>query len=98
MKTKPMHPVIAAGRLQTLASDLLPHAPQWLDRLVQARSQTELLNLVCDLFNLAHSFPSTETKSPRHTILPDEISGYIGDNLHRGLTLKVLAGLKEICA
>ena len=46
MKTKPMHPVIAAGRLQTLASDLLPHAPQWLDRLVQARSQTELLKLV----------------------------------------------------
>lgn len=91
MMTKPTTPVIPLDRLDALSSELRPHAPQWADRLAQARSKQELLKLVCHLFNLAHSVTHENSVPLTSEVLSVKISGYIGKNLHRGLTLKVLA-------
>lgn len=64
MKIKPVVPVICPDRLHALSSELRPYAPQWADRLLKAQSEAELLNLVCHLFNLAHSLPCEENESP----------------------------------
>ena len=82
---------IPTDRLRTLSSELRAQSPQWADRLEQATTEQDLRNLVCDLFNLSHALPSQrESANEAHT--PSErITRFINENLHRGLTLKVLA-------
>jgi len=86
-----MSSAISLDRLKDLSSELRPHAPQWADRIVQARSKQELLKLVCHLFNLENSLTQQRTVFPRHEALFVKISHYISNNLHRSLTLKILA-------
>lgn len=82
---------IPADRLRTLSSELRAQSPQWADRLEQATTEQDLRNLVCDLFNLSHALPSQrESANEAHT-LSERITRFINENLHRGLTLKVLA-------
>ncbi len=91
MKTKPTTPLISLDRLEVLSSELRPHAPQWADRLAQARSKQELLNLVCHLFNLSYLVTPRKSPALKTEALCAQITLYISKNLHRGLTLKVLA-------
>lgn len=91
MGVNPMSSTISPDRLKDLSSELRPHAPQWADRVAQARSKQELLNLVCHLFNLEHSLTQKRNVFPRHEALFVKISHYISNNLHQGLTLKILA-------
>ena len=84
-------PLILLDRLEALSSELRPHAPHWADRLAQARSKQELLNLVCPLFNLSYLVHQGERQSPKAQMLCATITHYISTNLHRGLTLRVLA-------
>jgi AraC-like DNA-binding protein len=86
-----MSSVIPLDRLKALSSELRPHAPQWADRLAQARSKQDLLKLVCHLFDLAHSVNLKKPALHKGEVLSEKISSYIGKNLHQGLTLKVLA-------
>jgi AraC-like DNA-binding protein len=91
MMTKPMTPLIPLDRLEILSSELRPHAPQWANRLAQARSKEELLNLVCHLFNLSYLAPPRKSPALKTEALCAQITLYISTNLHRGLTLKLLA-------
>ncbi|MBS0171235.1 MAG: helix-turn-helix transcriptional regulator [Nitrospira sp.] len=78
-------------RLHTLAAELRAHSPEWADRLEQVRTEHELRTLVCDLFNLSHVLaPHNRAPSTAQT-LPARITAFISDNLHRGMSLKVLA-------
>ena len=82
---------IPTDRLRTLSSELRAQSPHWADRLEQATTEQELRNLVCDLFNLSHALPSHRESANETTTLAGRITRFINENLHRGLTLKVLA-------
>ena len=82
---------IPTDRLRTLSSELRAQSPQWADRLEQATPEQDLRNLVCDLFNLSHALPSQRESSNETHTLSGRITRFINENLHRGLTLKVLA-------
>lgn len=82
---------IPTDRLRNLSSELRAQSPEWADRLEQATTEQELRNLVCDLFNLSHALPSDGKSSGETHALAGRISRFINENLHRGLTLKVLA-------
>lgn len=78
-------------RLHALASELRTQSPEWADRLEQVRTEHELRDLVCALFNLSHTILSRETALPPPSTLPARIAAFIRDNIHRGMSLKVLA-------
>lgn len=82
---------ISLDRLHSFSSELRAESPQWADRLERATSEQELRDLVCSLFNLAHALRSESESSVETTTLARRITRYISENLHRGLTLKVLA-------
>ena len=86
-----MTPIIPLARLEALSSELRPHAPHWADRISQARSKQDLLNLVCLLFNLANSLKQEGNTLSTRDALSDTMARYISKNLNRGITLKVLA-------
>ena len=79
-----------ADRLHILASELRTHSPEWADRLEQVRTEHELRDLVCDLFNLSHTICSHESALPPPSTLPARIAAFIRDNIHRGMSLKML--------
>ena len=91
MSGKSSTSAISYDRLHTFSSELRIHSPQWADRLERVRTEQDLGDLICDLFNLSHTvipdhhpptFPSTPAA---------RITAFINENLHRGITLKVLA-------
>ncbi len=86
-----MTPIIPLARLEALSSELRPHAPHWADRISQARSKQDLLNLVCLLFNLENSLEQERETPPAGDALSETIARYISKNLNRGITLKILA-------
>ena len=81
---------ISRGRLWTLTAGLRRQAPSWANRLSTAKTDDELLKVVCQLFNLSvalrHSRGSLNRKD-----LSKDIDEFVGRNLHKGLTLKILA-------
>jgi AraC-like DNA-binding protein len=58
--------------------------------LDQVRTEQDLGDLICDLFNLSHSI-IPERHSVPMSALPTRISTFVSENLHHGVTLKVLA-------
>lgn len=76
-------------RLRTLVTELRHHAPEWADRLSQATSEQQVLDIIAELFNLKHAL-----KSPRgaklHIDLSTRIKLFVRMNLHKGMTLKLL--------
>lgn len=78
-------------RLGALASELRGQSPMWADRLEQVRTEQELRELVCDLFNLSHTLPPHQRALRAPQTLPARITAFISENLHRGMSLKVLA-------
>ena len=76
-------------RLRTLVTELRRHAPEWADRLSQATSEQQVLDIIAALFNLKYAL-----KSPRgtklHVDLSTRIKLFVRMNLHKGMTLKLL--------
>jgi AraC-like DNA-binding protein len=88
---KPSTTTISFDRLQTLCAELRTHSPQWADRLDRVSTEQDLCKLVCDLFNLSHALPSASESLCKATTLSAHITHFVGKNLHRGPTLKMLA-------
>ena len=82
---------LSVDRLHALASDLRAQSPEWADRLEEVRTEHELRDFVCALFNLSHTISLRESSPSAPPTLPLRISGFSRDNLHRGMSLKVLA-------
>lgn len=82
---------ISFDRLRTFSSELRGGSPQWADRLEKIRTEQDLGDLICDLFNLSHTILPEKQPSPKPHTLPTRITAFISENLHRGMTLKVLA-------
>jgi AraC-like DNA-binding protein len=78
-------------RLRELTAELRRHAPRWADRLSNAQTEHELLEVVSKLFNLSSALPSDQDSRIDRNDLSREIARFISCNLHQGLTLKILA-------
>ena len=89
--TRPTNPTLLPDRLRDLTTELSRHAPKSADRLLRAKTEREFLEIVRELFNLS----STLTPDHYSLIHPDglskQITTFINSNLHKGLTLKLLA-------
>jgi two-component system response regulator YesN len=82
---------IPPQRLRDLSADLRRKAPDWANRLSNARTNQELLGVVCKLFNLSSVLAPSRSSSLDRRDLFRKIRLFIGGNLHRDLTLKILA-------
>lgn len=89
--TKPTPPTISPDRLRDLITELRRHAPQWAERLSHAQTEHEILAVVCKLFDLSYALAPAQASTPDQQGLSRKIAQFISDNLHRGLTLKLLA-------
>lgn len=78
-------------RVQALAAELRDRAPEWADRLSSAQSQRELMEAVGALFNLAHALKPPPAEAQSDEVLPGRIDAFMKTNLHKGVTLKLLA-------
>lgn len=91
MSNKPFISEISVDRLHTFSSELRVQSPQWADRLDRVRTEQDLGDMICDLFNLSHAIMPEKYSSPKSHPLPARITAFVNDNLHHGVTLKVLA-------
>lgn len=82
---------ISVERLLMFSSELRVQSPLWADRLEQVRTEQDLGDLICDLFNLSHAVIPDRHSAPKPHTLRARITGFVNENLHRGMTLKVLA-------
>ncbi|MBX3304236.1 MAG: helix-turn-helix transcriptional regulator [Nitrospira sp.] len=82
---------IPRDRLRDLTAGLRRHAPVWADRLSNARSDQDILDIVTKLFDLSIALTPSRGSSTGHKDLAAEISRFINHNLRKGLTLKLLA-------
>jgi len=90
--TKSAPSPLFAGRIRTLVAELSRYAPQWADRLARVKSERELLAVASALFNLGHVLNSgNENAAPSQAPLSTRIHEFMTANLHKGLTLKLLA-------
>lgn len=60
-------------------------------RLSQAQTDQEFLQTVCELFNLTNAVTADRDSSPDIESLSAKIRLFISDNIHRGVTLKLLS-------
>ena len=88
---RPTDSTLLTDRLRDLSAELCRHTPESADRLIRAKTEREFLDVVRELFNL------TSTLTPDHYSLlhseglSKQIMTFINSNLHKGLTLKLLA-------
>lgn len=89
--TRLTNSTILPDRLRDLTAELCRHLSDSGDRLARAKTEREFLEVVCKLFNL------TSTLTPDHCSLlhseglSKQIMAFVSSNLHKGLTLKLLA-------
>ncbi len=89
--TKPTNSTILPDRLRDLTVELCRHAPESADRLARAKTEREFLKEICELFNLATVLTPEHYSLLRPEGLSNQITEFISSNLHKGLTLKLLA-------
>ncbi len=82
---------ILPDRLRDLTAKLCRHAPKSADRLVRAKTEREFLEMACKLFNLTSALTPDHYSLLRSEGLSKQITAFISSNLHKGLTLKLLA-------
>lgn len=82
---------IPPSRLRDLTAELRRQAPQWAARLASAKTEHELMEVVCKLFNLSIALTSFRDSSRDRKDVSKAITQFISGNLHKGLTLKILA-------
>lgn len=88
---KPAHSMMLPDRMKTLLAQLRRHAPHAAEQLLNAQTEREVRDVICQLFDLT-SVPTDAhdaTVTPKN--LPLHIAQYIDLNLPKGLTLKTLA-------
>lgn len=79
-------------RIRTLAAELRPHDSEWADRLSAVSSEQELIDIIAALFNRTHALDVPRRRAGPDAALSIRIATFVQANLHRGLTLKLLAG------
>lgn len=89
--TKPTNSTILPDRLRDLTVELCRHTPASADRLARAKTEREFLEVVCKLFNLSSAFAPDHYSLLHSEGLSKQITEFISSNLHKGLTLKLLA-------
>ncbi|MEO5863699.1 MAG: AraC family transcriptional regulator [Nitrospiraceae bacterium] len=89
--TRTTNSTILPDRLRDLTAELCRHAPKSADRLVRAKTEREFLEMVCKLFNLTSALTPDHYSLLRSEGLSKQITAFISSNLHKGLTLKLLA-------
>lgn len=89
--TKPTPSTISPDRLRDLITELRRHAPRWADRLSHAQTEHEILAVICKLFDLSYALTPAQNSTPDQQDFSRKIAQFISDNLHKGLTLKLLA-------
>ena len=89
--TRSTNPTILPDRLRDLTAELSRHDPESANRLARAKTEREFLTVVCELFNLATVLTPERCSLLRAEGLSKQIAGFISGNLHKGLTLKLLA-------
>ncbi len=82
---------LSRGRLWTLTARLRRQAPSWAERLSSAKTDEELLKIVCQLCNLSVALTHSRGFSLNRKDLSKDIAEFVDRNLHKGLTLKLLA-------
>lgn len=85
------HSLKLFDRIRTLAAELRHHDPKWADRLSGVSSEQELLDIVAALLNLSHALRVSRAETVGDAALSTRISAFVRTNLHKGLTLKLLA-------
>jgi AraC-like DNA-binding protein len=98
--TRPTYSPILPDRLHNLTVELLRYAPESGDRLARAKTEREFLEVVCELFNLTSALTPDHYSLLHSEGLSKQITAFISSNLHKGLTLKLLAqflGYSEKC-
>ncbi|MDN5940518.1 MAG: AraC family transcriptional regulator [Nitrospira sp.] len=78
-------------RLRDLTAELCRQAPESADRLARAKTERKFLKVVCELFNLTTVLTPEHYSLVRPGGLSKQITEFISSNLHKGLTLKLLA-------
>lgn len=91
LMNRSMNSTIPPDRLRDLTAELRRYAPRWADRLSSVKTEHELLEVVCKLFNLSSTLTPDHDPSLDQEDLPKQITLFISSNLHKGLTLKALA-------
>ena len=89
--TKPADSTLLPDRLRDLTAELSRHAPESADRLMRAKTEAEFLKVVRELFNLSSTLTPDHYPLLHSEGLSKEITTFISSNLHKGLTLKLLA-------
>lgn len=84
-------PIVLSDRIRTLIAELRPRAPEWADRLSRVQSERAFLEVIGELFNLAHTLKPPRNRSAHAPPLPVRIGAFMSANLHKGLTLKLLS-------
>lgn len=65
--------------------------PQWATRLSRVRTEQEFLQTLCELFNLANAITADRDTSLDTEALSTKMRLFISDNIHKGVTLKLLS-------
>ena len=89
--TRPTNSTILPDRLRDLTAELCRRAPESGDRLARAKTEREFVEVVCELFNLATALRPEHYSLLRSEGLSKQITEFISSNLHKGLSLKLLA-------
>lgn len=89
--SRPTNSTILPDRLRSLTNELCRHAPESGDRLARAKTEREFLGIVCELFNLSSALTPDHYSLLRSEGLSKQITMFMSSNLHKGLTLKLLA-------
>lgn len=89
--TRPTNSIMLPDRLRDLTAELCRHAPESGDRLARAKTESEFLEVVCKLFNLTSALTPDHYSLLHSEGLSKQITVFINSNLHKGLTLKLLA-------
>ena len=87
---KPTHSMMLPDRMNTLLTQLRRHAPHAAEQLLNAQTEREVRDVICQLFDLT-SVPAAQDATVPPKNLPLHIAQYIDLNLPKGLTLKTLA-------
>jgi len=89
--TRPTNSIILPDRLRDLTDKLCRHTPDSGDRLTRAKTEHEFLEVVCKLFNLTSALTPDHYPLLHSESLSKQITAFVSSNLHKGLTLKLLA-------
>ena len=89
--SRPTNSTILPDRLRNLTNELCRHTPESGDRLARAKTEREFLEIVCELFNLTSALTPDHYSLLRSEGLSKQITAFVSSNLHKGLTLKLLA-------